>query len=153
MTIEEARYLIVCPKEVTEKPSANYRIDRSYRRKDFTCSSIDGTHLFKAFIKVNEEFIENFSVGLTYLAKDGTGSLILMRCNGRHGPHAIWPHHNTFHIHFLDEESLVSGVYAERHIEETSEYTNVEEATWYFVNKVGILNPNKYFNQPQGQLF
>ncbi len=153
MTIEEAMNLINCPKEVTDKPNANYRIDKNHRRKDFTCSSVDRAHSFRIFINIHDTFIENFSVGLIYLPKDGSGSFILMRCNGRHGANPTWPHHNYFHIHYVDKDLLSNGIYAESHIEQTTAYSNVEEAIWYFINRINILNPDKHFSQPQGQLF
>jgi hypothetical protein len=45
---------------------------------------------FRAFLRRSEDLPENFSIGLVFLPKDGTGEVPLLRCNGdtNRPPHA-----------------------------------------------------------------
>jgi hypothetical protein len=40
---------------------------------------------FRAFMRRNEDLPEKFSIGLAFLAKDGSGEVVLLRCSGPHG--------------------------------------------------------------------
>ena len=56
---------------------------------------------FNAFFRRSEDFPENFSIGLSYDPKDGSGEITLLRCNGPHGvfngtfdpTHPHWGYH------------------------------------------------------------
>ncbi|MSV30082.1 MAG: hypothetical protein EXQ52_15245 [Bryobacterales bacterium] len=58
---------------------------------------------FHVFIRRNQDFPENFSAGLAFLPKHGSGEVVLLRCNGPHGEYnaAFDPDHphSDFHVH------------------------------------------------------
>jgi len=47
--------------------------------------SADGQLGFRAFMRRYEDLPENVSIGLAFVPKDGTGEILLLRCNGPHG--------------------------------------------------------------------
>lgn len=61
--------LIVMPKLITVQPGKNFKSENGHSRKEFECQSDNGRHTFRVFIRFNNEFPENFSVGLIYLQK------------------------------------------------------------------------------------
>lgn len=112
------------------------------------------------FMRKNVFFEENFSVGLVYSSNDGRGDIILLRCNGKHGPFNAqydpnnW--HTYNHIHRASESDLDAGFRAEKHATQTTEFASLEEAIQYFVKTVNldIKSAEKYFHdQKQGNLF
>ncbi len=84
MTAEEINFLVHCPKIIEEAPKKEMRVDRGSRRNDLRLRTKDGQAAFHVFIRQNEKFPENFSIGLDYLPQDG-GRVPLLRCNGPHG--------------------------------------------------------------------
>ena len=84
-TQQEIDDLIACPKAVSEAPKREMKLDRGHFRNDMRLRSIDDKLEFRVFMRRSEDMPENFSVGLAFLAKDGSGEVILLRCNGPHG--------------------------------------------------------------------
>jgi hypothetical protein len=58
--------------------------ERGHWKKSFGLESEDGDHRFTVFIRYNDEFNENFSVGLVYNPRERRGEILLLRCNGPH---------------------------------------------------------------------
>jgi len=96
-TDEELKSLIACPKQVIAPPRREMRLDGKMKRNDMTLKSADGKHEFRVFMRQNDEFPENFSIGLMYLPNEEPGSFQLLRCNGQHGGERVHPHHAAFH--------------------------------------------------------
>ena len=107
--------------------------------------SDDGEYDFSVFMRKNEDFEENFSIGLIYKPRDIRGEISLLRCNGPHGPHVMFDHHDRFHIHKADQENLASGIRAERTAYITKEYASFQDALGFFIKKCNIIDAEKYF--------
>jgi len=127
-TDEFIEFLIGCPKKITKPPSKNMKSDRGHLRNDFEVESEDGEHRFLCFIRVNEKFEENFSVGIDYLPKDEAGSVMLLRCNGSHGPHKVHNHHAFCHLHKATSETISKGFKPESDIEVADKFSSYQEA-------------------------
>ena len=68
-----------------------------------------------------------------------------MRCNGPHGPHVLFDHHDRFHIHKAKPDNLASGTKAERSAYITKEYASFQDALGYFLKKCNIKGVEKHF--------
>ncbi|WP_346320701.1 hypothetical protein [Chitinophaga sp. YIM B06452] len=131
--------LIDCPKIVLDPPKDNPKGARSgFTKKTFTLKSCDGDHEFSCFITQSLFFPENFSIGLMYNSKEKGGSVVLLRCNGKHGGTREFPHHAHFHIHYSTAERINSGMKAEGEIRITEEYSSLDSALEYFVNLINL---------------
>lgn len=84
-TQQEIDDLIACPKVVSEAPKRDMKLDRGHFRNDMRLKSTDDKLEFRVFVRRSEDLPENFSIGLAFLAKDGSGEVVLLRCNGPHG--------------------------------------------------------------------
>ena len=64
--------------------------------------SEDKKQQFKIFVRINERFPEDFTVGLIYVNSEGR-DIVLYRCNGPHGDFTDnfleGKHHFGYHIH------------------------------------------------------
>ena len=141
--------LISCHKIISDPPRKEMRLDRGNLRNDMRLKSLDGVEDFSVFIRQNESFPENFSIGLDYHPKDGRGSIILLRCNGQHGHFEDCAgnisYHDYFHIHRAREENISSGVRPERGAEITTEYANLDQAIQYFFRVINTPTADQYF--------
>ncbi len=152
----EIQYLIGCQKVVSDPPRREMLLDRKSFRNDMRLTSRDGDHYFHAFFRQSEEFPEDFSVGLDYLPRDGSGSVCLVRCNGPHGEHVNSiddpsPHHD-FHIHFARQENIEAGLRAEKYAENTKEFGTFQDAIRYFLQYCNIEDAERYFPFSSSQL-
>jgi len=143
--------LITCLKQVIEPPRQDMRLERGHLRNDLKLQS-DDDKVFTVFIRINEKFKENFSIGLTYHPIDEPRSICLLRCNGRHGEHINNPEaemhpHFGYHVHVARADMLNIGQLPERYAELTSDYASYEEAMIYFIRRVNILEAHKFFNK------
>lgn len=147
----EINRLIQCGKVVTEPPRRQMRHDRGCLRNDFKLRSEQFDGEFVAFLRVNERFPENFSIGLEYVPKGEKGNIILMRCNGPHGPYwdeqqgMVSSPHKSFHIHKAKSENIESGFRPERGGTATTEYACFEEALRFFLREIHVQSPEEYF--------
>jgi hypothetical protein len=115
-----------------------------------------GDREFRVFMRVHDEFNENFSIGLVYLPKDGSGELVLLRCNGPHGefnrifdPSSL---HTEFHVHRATEQAIRAGLRAEQFASRSSQYASYREALAWFVREVNI-DPANYFPDSSQEVF
>jgi len=145
LTEEEIDQLIHCHKEITVSPKKEMFLGNGHWRNDMKVQSLDGEHDFLVFIRKNEDFEENFSIGLAYYPRDIRGEIHLLRCNGPHGPHESFEHHDRFHIHRANPDNLASGAKAERTAYITKEYASFQDALGYFLKKCNIGDAEKYF--------
>lgn len=130
--------LITCPKRITKPPRKDMRTEGQMLRDEMEFESLDSQHVFRAFIRQNRQFPENFSVGLDYLPKDVPGSFCLLRCNGMHGSNKAHPHHSNCHIHLSKADDVNAGVRVGRHIELAREYAAFRDALRYFLRTVNV---------------
>ena len=151
-TNELIKTLIECPKKITKAPSKHFKSDRGHLRNDFEMQSLDGQYNFTCFVRVNEQFMENFSIGMDFIQTDEPGSIVLLRCNGAHG-HKDIPHHNYCHIHKATAETIETGLKPESSIEITTDYSSYQEAIAYFLRLTNIKDGNQYFPTDQLSLF
>ena len=129
---DELDELLACPKRTIEPPKRSMRTEMGSHRNEALLESEDGRHRFRVFIRQNADFAENFSIGLEYHPREEAGSITLLRCNGPHGPHKLWPHHAQYHIHKAKAENLLEGGRAEAFAEITPAYASFEEALRHF---------------------
>jgi hypothetical protein len=140
---DELDALISCPKEISEAPKREMKLSGAHWRNDATLvASNDLKGEFAMFMRRNEEFPENFSIGLIYHPHDGRGEIMLFRCNGPHGcfnSDFIPTHpHFDYHIHQANENAIEAGYAPEKSAVKTSEYASFEEALQFFVKAVNL---------------
>ena len=110
----------------------------------------DDSITFVVFIRQNNRFIENFTIGLRYHTGDKTlGTITLLRYNGPHGESRPQTdgHYAKPHIHRVTEAEIASGSRQpqERHREITDRYSTFEEALYVFFDEIAITNLVEYF--------
>ena len=131
-TQEEIDALITIPKLIVEPPKKEFRSDRGHKRNGMRLQSLDGKAEFTVFMRINEDFPENFSIGLEHSPRDERGTILLLRCNGPHGefigspgrPHPHFLHH----VHRADAANLDGGLRGETNPQATDAYATYEEA-------------------------
>ncbi len=143
-TQAELDRLIACEKRVTELPPRQWKVESGTKRKSLRAESVtEPGQRFRVFLRVNQRFPENFSIGLVYLHP--SGELPLLRCNGPHGQHAnqgfspTEPHYG-YHIHRLAAADAAGGVLVERRAERTTSYASFEEAALHFARATGLAD-------------
>jgi hypothetical protein len=126
------------------------RSERGYQRNDMSLDSQDHKWRFSVFMRVNERFPENFSIGLVYSPRDEPGDLTLLRCNGPHGEHEnspmeSQPPHFGYHIHRARADVINAGLLPHKFAELTDAYASFQEALQYFLKLVNIIGAEAYF--------
>ncbi len=154
MTKENIDHLISCKKEIISVERKEFIIENGHKRNNFKLISTDKKHHFSVFMRINEEFQENFSIGLIYnpiIEK----SIMLFRCNGPHD-HKTRPdseHHNSYHYHYEVEENISLGLNPMNHSEIVEEYSTFREAFQFLIKRCNIINAEEYFNKYTEQVF
>lgn len=152
-TDKEILDLISCAKEVHDPPRKSMKVERGSQRNDMILRSLDDKLTFRVFMRINEHFPENFSIGLEFVPSDEPGSITLLRYNGPHGEHVTEPRHTTHHIHVAKADLVNSGMRAEREIRQAN-YGSYKDALWQFLKEINLTDAGKYFPQnPQAVLF
>ena len=154
LTDHEIESLVRLPKNIVSKtPAVGYRNENLHRRceLELTASSSPITE-FTVFIRQNDKFIENFSIGLRYRTKDRTlGTITLVRYNGPHGETSRGPggHFGRPHIHRVTARELAEGNREpqERHRDMTDRYSTFEEALSVFFRDITASNYLDYFGE------
>jgi len=129
------------------------RLQASSKRMSFT-----GQNEFIIFIRQNQVFIENFSIGLRCQIPSLNSSVTLVRYNGPHGQikRNKSDHHPEPHIHYITQEEIKSGAFnpKEKNIKITNKYTTFEEGLRAFLTDMEIVNWTEYFPElEQRRLF
>lgn len=155
---EEIEKLIACAKQIVDPPRKEMKADRGSLRNDMQLETIDGAIGFWVFMRINERFPENFSIGLNVIPKDEPGSFCVLRYNGPHGEHVNagfeeeHPHYG-YHIHQAKADFMDSGLLSEKYAEITESYASYEEALFNFLKTTNIQNADEYFDFRQRSLF
>ena len=144
-TEQDLADLIACPKEVVEPPRREMKLEGKMKRNEMTLRSKDGKHEFRVFMRQNEEFQENFSIGLVYIPREDPGEFVLIRCNGQHGGTRTHSHHAVYHIHRVHAEDLNAGVKEPRIIEQVEDYASFAEALRAFCHRISLDEGDRYF--------
>lgn len=141
--------LISCPKRIVDPPRQDMRREGGHLRNDMRLQPIEGPGEFRVFIRINTHFKDNFSIGLAFNPRDGSGEFILLRCNGPHGAYndSFYPEHPHFgfHIHRATEDALRTGIRAEKNAQSSDAFDSFDGALQYFLNVTNIVNAGKYF--------
>ena len=69
LTKQDIEDLIHCRKKITEQPKKEMSLSDGHWRNGMKLQSDDGEHDFIVFMRKNEDFEENFSIGLICLPK------------------------------------------------------------------------------------
>ena len=148
-TDEYIAHLISCPKKITEAPKKeDSLISGSYRNMVQLKSKEDLE--FSMFIRRLNALDELFSIGLIYHPNEGSGQIVVLRCNGPHGDHTNYPagdeHFTNHHIHRATQKAIETGLKPERFAEVAQEFATYDEALAYFVKTANITDADKYFS-------
>ena len=104
---------------------------------------------FRVFMRRSEDLPENFSIGLAFLAKDGSGEVVLLRCNGPHGGYndSFDPDHPhwDYHVHRASAEMIEAGLRPEKAATINRDFASYEEAVQYFLRVTNITDARTYF--------
>lgn len=145
---DDIERLITCRKRITQPPRREMKLIGGSYRNDLLLESEEGSERFSVFMRKNEQFIDNFSIGLKYFTRDGQ-QFNLLRCNGPHGEHIDLNRddhmHYHYHIHRASAERINEGCFYERDAATTTSYCSYDEALAYFIKAVGIVDPDKHF--------
>lgn len=146
---EEIENLISCPKVITDPPKREMRSERGSRRNNMGLRSKDDALEFTVFMRINEDFHENFSIGLNYSPRDERGTLCLLRYNGPHGDFLggspALESHFRYHVHRAKAENLAVGLKAERGGEPTATYASYKDALASFLKEINVINATEHF--------
>lgn len=144
--------LLTCAKRVVSPPRQTAVLRQGSFRNGMELASTDGNYRFNVFMRQNKEFPERFSVGLEYVPVDGSGCVILIRCNGVHtvGDGHDERHHRVRHVHLAREENLASGKRAEAYSEPCMEFSTFDEAVQFFCRRVNIVDIDDYLKPKKG---
>ena len=151
MTNKDIKNLIDIPKRIHNKdPKKGYKVEYNHRRCNlFLIGSENNKIKFEVFIRQNQIFIENFSIGLHYQMPSLKNSVTLIRYNGPHGPIEMnkKDHHPKPHIHYITQEEIETGAFNPRakKIKITNKYNTFEEGLSVFFKDVEINNWQEYF--------
>jgi hypothetical protein len=148
-TQQEIDDLIACPKVVSDAPKRDMKLDRGHFRNDMRLKSTDDKLEFRVFMRQSEDLPENFSIGLAFLAKDGSGEVVLLRCNGPHGEYndSFDPGHphDDYHVHRASAEMIEAGLRPEKAATINRDFASYEEALQYFLRTTNITDASTYF--------
>ena len=161
MTDMEIQDLVVCPKAIGSKePSRGYRYEQKQRRCNLELTATaDSRMRFSIFVRQHLQYIDNFSVGLSYHSNDRSlGVINLVRYNGSHGERSRHPdgHYAKPHIHRITAEELAAGFIQPqaKQREITDRYATFEQAILAFFRDIAVANYAWYFPELlQGSLF
>ena len=133
--------LLSCEKCVIEAPKKNMQLKNRSYRNDMKVASIDLKYNFSVFMRISEDFPEDFSIGLIYLDENGK-NYMLFRCNGPHGESLSdfltdEPHYG-YHEHLIlpDTNAMRSII--------TTEYGTYQDAVIHFCEKCNIVDAKSY---------
>lgn len=144
-TDDEIKKLIETPKRITVRPQKQMQLVYKHYRNNLKLESTNGQFNFSVFMRKNEDFHENFSIGLVYHPTDDPREIHLLRCNGTHGPHQLFSHHEKCHLHIAKEANIREGLKEDREAFITGEYSTSEDALIFFLKKCNIINAGDHF--------
>jgi len=149
-TQDELDQLISCSKQVAQPMRKQWRAERGNRKNEFILKSDSYEGVFPVYLRINDKFNENFSIGLDYQSPTEP-RIHLLRCNGMHEHINKFPElvpHCTFHVHKVKADALNEGNGELNFAEITKEYAAYAEALPHFLNIVNVMKSeiSKYFS-------
>ena len=160
MTNQDIQKLIQAPKKIDKRtPQKGYKQENNHKRCDLDLiGNTDQNMKFYIFIRQNQLFLENFSIGLSYQNTNIKQTITLVRYNGPHGKIKTkeTDHHLEPHIHYITPEEINSNVFnpKEKIIKKTDKYIFFEEALRSFFQDITVKNWENYFPElNQGSFF
>ncbi len=153
---QEILDLIRSPKEIKRKvPNTGYKDENNHKRCTLTLETSEGES-FGVFIRQNNTFIENYSMGLRYQTNNrDLGWITLVRYNGPHGETSLSQdgHYEKPHIHRITAAEIGSGSTQpqEKKREITDRYLTFEQALVVFFSDIGVKKYLKYFPESSPQ--
>ncbi|GAB1431734.1 hypothetical protein MASR2M29_03590 [Spirochaetota bacterium] len=139
----EIYLLISCKKKTNEAPKKNMQLKNRSYRNDMKIESIDNKHKFSVFMRCSEDFPEDFSIGLIYLAETGKNYMIY-RCNGPHGESL--PEFQNDEPHFgYHEHIIMPGTNTMKSLI-TNKFGTYQDALRFFCSKCNIIDASDYFS-------
>ena len=152
LTNQDIMNLIGTPKIIGARSPANaYRQEHGHKRCDIDLQATsDNSKKFEVFIRQNDKFIENFSIGLRYQTGDSNlRTITFTRYNGPHGESSrnSEGHYAKPHTHRITASEIASGSTQpqERHREITDRYSKYEQGLQVFFTDIGVTNYEVYF--------
>ena len=145
--------LITCDKEIEKADRKNMIEENRSIRNNVYLYSADKKYAFTMFLRKSTEFEEDFSVGLKWTNVDKYldihRDIILFRCQGPHDskkPTGTDIHH-SYHVHEITANDIFEYRYTRPAMKETcEEFNSFETALFYFCEKCGIIDLEKYIN-------
>ena len=156
---EDIDKLITCSKIIINPPHKEFKEENGHRRNDMTLTSEDGKEHFGVYIRQNNQFPENFSVGLTWKDPNNPSlrAFTLIRCNGEHGGnYNTTAEHFVPHIHKLSFEDYTNSITmpSSKNVKITDKFITLDQAIVFFCKECNIKDAGKYFRLiEQGVLF
>jgi hypothetical protein len=135
--------LISCEKKITDPPKKDLVLKNRSFRNDMKLSSLDGTYSFSVFLRISEDFQEDFSIGLMYISKEGKLYMVF-RCNGPHGETVSEYRSQTPHFGYHTHTILPDSSFAMNPVI-TEEYATYQDAIAYFIKICNIIGAEQYF--------
>lgn len=138
--------LIACHKHAVKAEKRSMYSEHRHRRNEIVLISDNQQYKFKMFMRISNEFIEDFSVGLIWTNPNEfigiNKSIILLRCQGPHDSKMPLKSdiHHSYHIHQMTEDDLLHKRYQKpSNSGITEEFHSFNQAVLYFVNKCAII--------------
>lgn len=148
-TQQQLENLVSCPKIVSEPPKEQMKPDRGYLRNDVRLKSVEDDREFRVLLRRSVDLPEDFSIGLVFLPKDGTGEVVLLRCNGPHGGYndSFDPEHPHWdcHVHRATAQMMEAGLRPEKKAAISEDFASFEEAVQYFLKVTNVREGPTYF--------
>ena len=149
---EEIQRLILSTKYIVDKiPAREFREEHNHKRCRLVLAA---EKPFEIFIKQNNWFPENFSIGLRYKTNDAQlGTITLIRYNGAHGSVARTAdgHFTSPHIHSITAADILAGRSEMTRVEITDKYETFEQAMLTFFDDVKVIGYSEHFPDIQQQ--
>ncbi len=142
----EIEELIRCPKKIIEPPKKQMKSDRGNLRNSMKLESLDGQYSFLVFMRRNEKFPEDFSIGIDLHSNIELGRIALFRCNSPHGGKNAESEdiHFSHHTHTISAQRFRKGIKKPDLREVTKEYASFEEALLFFIREVNIIDADEF---------
>lgn len=134
--------LIACPKRIVEPPKKDMILKNRSYRNDMKLVSFDNKKSFNVFMRISEDFPDDFSIGLIYSSPEGK-TFLLFRCNGPHGECV-----SDFlrgETHFGYHEHMLAPISNSMNVSLTDAYGTYQDAVVHFIKKCHIVNAEPYF--------
>jgi hypothetical protein len=149
LTDENIKEFVRCAKTIVCTEPKEMKSENGYFRQSLSLHSVKNDYQFKVFLRQNETFRENFSVGLIYCPVN-FNQIHLFRCNGKHNTKSFANehYHIEYHCHWQSEKGIVDGKLSKPDkIIISDKYSTFKEAVAHFMQECNITNAEEYFGE------